>query len=124
MLPGFVTAVAGVLLASWYLGLLDRLGEADRTRSPVRAPTTRPTRTVAAADGSVLAAAAGLGAVAAAGGALGQALGRGASPEAVDPAGRRRAAGPAADAGSRARCAASRRSARRTRSSTGSTPPW
>ena len=30
MLPGFVTAVAGVFLASWFLGLLDRLGAADR----------------------------------------------------------------------------------------------
>jgi DMSO/TMAO reductase YedYZ molybdopterin-dependent catalytic subunit len=83
LLPGLVTAVAGVLLANWYLGLLDRVGESDR--DPLAgADPAGPAR----ADGrsgrrSVLVAAAGLGAVAAAGGALGQALGRGTVPDAV-----------------------------------------
>ena len=115
LLPGFVTAVAGVLLASWYLGLLDRLGAADR--DPLAGAGTDDTAREDGRSGRrhVLAAAAGLGVVAAAGGALGQVLGRGASPEAVtlpaaaEPLDRR------CRAGSRAPCAASRRSARRTR---------
>jgi len=83
LLPGFVTAVAGVFLASWFLGLLDRLGAADR--DPLAGAGTDNT---AYRDGRsdrrhVLAAAAGLGVVAAAGSSIGQALGRGASPEAV-----------------------------------------
>ena len=83
MIPGVVTALAGVGLASWYLGLLDRLGEA--AADPLAGAGADHT---AHADGRsdrrhVLAAAAGLGVVAAAGGSLGQLLGRGASPEAV-----------------------------------------
>ena len=83
MLPGFVTAVAGVFLANWYLGMLDRLGAADA--DPLAGAGADRT---AFEDGRsdrrhVLAAAAGLGVVAAAGGAIGQSLGRGASPEAV-----------------------------------------
>ena len=30
LLPGFATALAGVFLASWYLGLLDRLGASEQ----------------------------------------------------------------------------------------------
>ena len=83
IIPGFVTALAGVGFASWYLGLLDKLGEA--ASDPLSGAGADHT---AHADGRsdrrhVLAAAAGLGVVAAAGGSLGQLLGRGASPEAV-----------------------------------------
>ena len=83
MIPGFVTALAGVYLANWYLGLLDRLGAADS--DPLAGAGAD---NAAHADGrsgrrNVLAAAAGLGVVAAAGGTLGQVLSRGASPEAV-----------------------------------------
>jgi DMSO/TMAO reductase YedYZ molybdopterin-dependent catalytic subunit len=83
MIPGFVTAVAGVGLASWYLGLLDGLGAADR--DPLAGAGADNTAREDGRSGRrhVLAAAAGLGVVAAAGGAIGQVLGRGASPEAV-----------------------------------------
>jgi DMSO/TMAO reductase YedYZ molybdopterin-dependent catalytic subunit len=83
IIPGFVTAVAGVLLASWYLGMLDRLGAADA--DPLAgAGTDRTSHEDGRSDRRhVLAAAAGLGVVAAAGGAIGQSLGRGATPEAV-----------------------------------------
>ncbi len=83
MIPGFVTALAGVAFASWYLGLLDKMGEA--ASDPLSGAGADHT---AHQDGRsdrrhVLAAAAGLGVVAAAGGSLGQLLSRGASPEAV-----------------------------------------
>jgi DMSO/TMAO reductase YedYZ molybdopterin-dependent catalytic subunit len=75
--------VAGVGLASWYLGLLDGLGAADR--DPLAGAGADNTAHEDGRSGRrhVLAAAAGLGVVAAAGGAIGQALGRGAAPEAV-----------------------------------------
>ena len=83
LLPGIVTALVGVLSASWFLGLLDRWGE--RTRDPVAGAGADHT---AHEDGRsdrrhVLAAAAGLGAVAVTGGALGRTLSRGASPSSV-----------------------------------------
>jgi hypothetical protein len=83
VLPGFVTAVVGVLAAGWFLGLLDRVGETGR--DPLSGAGADHT---AHADGRsdrrhVLAAAAGLGVVAAAGGAVGQVLGRGATPASV-----------------------------------------
>lgn len=83
MIPGFVTAVAGLLLAGWYLGLLDTLGET--AGDPLSgAGADHSAREDGRSDRRhVLAAAAGLGVVAAAGGTLGQLLSRGASPEAV-----------------------------------------
>ena len=83
VLPGFVTAVVGVLAAGWFLGLLDRAGEAGHDPLSGAGPDH-----TAHADGRsdrrhVLAAAAGLGVVAAAGGTVGQALGRGATPASV-----------------------------------------
>ena len=80
LLPGFVTAVVGVLSASWFLGMLDRAGAS--AADP--AAGAGPDRT-AAGDGTsgrrtVLAAAAGLGAVAATGGGLGQAFARNVNP--------------------------------------------
>ena len=124
LIPGLVTAVAGVLLASWYLGLLDRLGAADS--DPLAgAGSDNAAREDGRSDRRhVLAAAAGLGAMAAAGGTLGQVLSRGVAPDVGDPARRGRGARAPAVRVSRAPCAASRPSARRTRSSTGSTPPW
>ena len=125
LLPGMVTAVAGVLLANWYLGLLDRLGdERPATRWPGPDPDGTAREDGRSGRRHVLVAAAGLGAMAAAGGALGQVLGRGSVPDAGDPPGRRRGAGPAAARPRGRPCAASPPSARRTRSSTGSTPPW
>ena len=83
LLPGMVTALVGVLSASWFLGLLDRWGERDA--DPVAGAGADHT---AHEDGRsdrrhVLAAAAGLGAVAVTGGALGRTLSRGASPSSV-----------------------------------------
>jgi DMSO/TMAO reductase YedYZ molybdopterin-dependent catalytic subunit len=83
LLPGFVTALVGVAAASWFLGLLDRWGEASR--DPGAGAGADHT---AYDDGNsdrrhVLAAAAGLGALAATGGALGQLLSRGGSPSSV-----------------------------------------
>ncbi|MGG5257698.1 molybdopterin-dependent oxidoreductase [Phycicoccus avicenniae] len=86
LLPGLLTAVTGVLGASWLLGALDRWGAADADP----ASGAGPDRT-AAGDGTsgrrtVLVAAAGLGAVAATGGGVGQALaGRGSSADVVLP---------------------------------------
>ena len=82
VLPGFVTAVVGAA-AGWFLGLLDRAGEAGHDPLSGAGPDH-----TAHADGRsdrrhVLAAAAGLGVVAAAGGTVGQALGRGATPASV-----------------------------------------
>ena len=83
ILPGLVTALVGVAAASWFLGLLDRWGAADR--DPASGAGADQT---AHEDGRtdrrpVLVAAAGLGALAATGGALGQALTRGVSPSSV-----------------------------------------
>ena len=80
LLPGLVTALAGVLLAQWFFGLLDREAAADG--DPVSG--AGPDRT-AHGDGTsgrrtILAAAAGLGAVAATGGGIGQAVGRRTAP--------------------------------------------
>ena len=83
LLPGMVTAVAGVLLANWYLGLLDRLGETDRDPLAGADPDGTAREDGRSGRRSVLFAAAGLGAMAAAGGALGQVLGRGSVPDAV-----------------------------------------
>ncbi len=83
LLPGFVTAIVGVLAMGWLLGMLDGLGAADA--DPATGAGADPT---AYEDGRsdrrhVLIAAAGLGAVAATGGALGQSLGGGVSPSSV-----------------------------------------
>ena len=117
-------ASAGVFLASWFLGLLDRLGAADR--DPLSGAGADNT---AHEDGRsdrrhVLAAAAGLGVVAAAGGTLGQVLGRGGLPGGGDPPGRGRAADRAAARarGHRARHLGLPHAERA--SSTGSTPRW
>lgn len=80
LLPGFVTALSGVLLAQWFFGLLDRQAAADA--DPLSGAGADRT---AHGDGTsgrrtVLAAAAGLGAVAATGGGLGQAFGRTTAP--------------------------------------------
>ncbi|HYN67702.1 MAG TPA: molybdopterin-dependent oxidoreductase [Ornithinibacter sp.] len=83
LLPGLVTAVGGVLLAGWYLGLLDRMGAADSD------PLAGAGADNAAHDDGrsgrrhVLVAAAGLGAMAAAGGTVGQVVSRGVSPDSV-----------------------------------------
>ncbi|NHA69980.1 molybdopterin-dependent oxidoreductase [Phycicoccus flavus] len=79
LLPGFVTALVGVFAASWFLGMLDRAGASAADPASGAGPDRS-----AAGDGTsgrrtVLAAAAGLGAVAAAGGGLGQAFARGTS---------------------------------------------
>ncbi|HET7760853.1 MAG TPA: molybdopterin-dependent oxidoreductase [Phycicoccus sp.] len=84
VLPGFATAVTGVLAAGWFLALLDRWGAAQADPTTGAGPDLR-----ARADGSstrrdVLAAAAGLGALAATTGALGRGLAaRGGSPSDV-----------------------------------------
>ncbi|HSO65377.1 MAG TPA: molybdopterin-dependent oxidoreductase [Ornithinibacter sp.] len=83
LLPGFATAIVGVGAASWFLGLLDQWGAADR--DPAAGAGADAT---AYADGrsgrrNVLAAAAGLGALAATGGTVGQVLTRGVSPSSV-----------------------------------------
>ena len=83
MLPGFATAVAGLLLAGWFLGLLDRLGASAADPASGAGADHTAHRDGRSDRRHVLAAAAGLGVVAAAGGTLGQLLGRGASPEAV-----------------------------------------
>ncbi len=83
MLPGFVTALAGVAFASWYLGLLDKLGAADADPAAGAGADHTAHQDGRSDRRHVLAAAAGLGVVAAAGGSLGQLLGRGATPEAV-----------------------------------------
>ncbi|MGL5817625.1 MAG: molybdopterin-dependent oxidoreductase [Phycicoccus sp.] len=99
LVPGALTAVAGVGLASWFFGLLDRWGEAAsdpaRGADPDRGTADRGTADAGGAHRrQVLAAAAGLGAVAATGGTLGQLLSRSSTPtdvalptpvEALDP---------------------------------------
>ena len=83
LIPGLVTAVAGVLLASWYLGLLDRLGEAAHDPLTGAGADTTSHDDGRSARRLVLLGAVGLGAVAAAGGTVGQVLSRGLSPDAV-----------------------------------------
>ncbi len=83
LLPGFVTAIIGVLAMGWLLGLLDAAGAADA--DPAAGAGAANT---AYDDGQsdrrhVLFAAAGLGAVAVTGGALGQSLGGGVAPSSV-----------------------------------------
>ncbi len=83
LLPGFVTAIVGVLAMGWLLGLLDGIGAADADPTTGAGPVN-----TAYADGQsdrrhVLIAAAGLGAVAVTGGALGQSLGGGVAPSSV-----------------------------------------
>ncbi|WP_392543383.1 molybdopterin-dependent oxidoreductase [Oryzobacter telluris] len=83
VLPGLATVGVGVGAGAWFLGLLDRWGQADRDPAAGAGPDTS-----APADGSsnrrnVLAAAAGLGALAATGGALGQVVTRGGSASTV-----------------------------------------
>ena len=83
LLPGFATALFGVLAAGWFLGLLDQWGARDR--DPAAGADAGAT---ASGDGRsdrrrVLFAAAGLGAVAATGSTLGKVLSRGASPSSV-----------------------------------------
>jgi DMSO/TMAO reductase YedYZ molybdopterin-dependent catalytic subunit len=86
LLPGFATAVVGVLAAGWFLGILDRWGETAADPAAGAGPDA-----TARGDGSsnrrtVIAAAAGLGAVAAVGGSLGQVLARrGAAPSVALP---------------------------------------
>jgi DMSO/TMAO reductase YedYZ molybdopterin-dependent catalytic subunit len=87
LLPGFATALVGVLAAGWVLALLDRWGAATADPASGAGPDGRP-----GADGSnsrrqVLAAVAGLGAVAVTGGAAGRLLGRrGTAPDITLPA--------------------------------------
>ncbi len=83
LIPGFVTAVAGVFLASWYLGLLDRLGAVDRDPLAGAGADTSAHDDGRSGRRHVLVAAAGLGAMAAAGGTVGQVLSRGVSPDSV-----------------------------------------
>jgi DMSO/TMAO reductase YedYZ molybdopterin-dependent catalytic subunit len=83
LLPGFVTALAGVAAASWFLGLLDRWGAADRDPAAGAGADTTAYSDGRSGRRTVLTAAAGLGALAATGGTLGQVLSRGGSPSSV-----------------------------------------
>jgi DMSO/TMAO reductase YedYZ molybdopterin-dependent catalytic subunit len=83
LLPGFVTALVGVGAASWFLGLLDRVGAADRDPASGAAQDATVHADGSSGRRSVLVAAAGLGALAATGGALGQNLSGGLSPSSV-----------------------------------------
>ena len=83
ILPGLVTAGVGVAAASWFLGLLDRWGAADRDPAAGAGADATAHQDGRSDRRHVLAAAAGLGALAAVGGALGQVLTRGGSPSSV-----------------------------------------
>ena len=86
LIPGFLTAVVGVLGASWLLGSLDRWGADDADPTSGATPGRTATGDGTSGRRSVLVAAAGLGAVAAAGGGVGQALaGRGSARDVVLP---------------------------------------
>lgn len=81
--PGAVTALVGVGLASWFLGLLDRWGAASTDPAAGADPDRQSLADGRTRRRHVLAAAAGLGAVAATGGALGQAFSRATTPSDV-----------------------------------------
>lgn len=84
VLPGFATAVTGVLAAAWFLALLDRWGAAQADPATGAGPDQRPRADGSSTRRHVLAAAAGLGALAATTGALGRGLAaRGGSPSDV-----------------------------------------
>ncbi|MGL5865438.1 MAG: molybdopterin-dependent oxidoreductase [Dermatophilaceae bacterium] len=76
VIPGALTAVAGVGLASWFFGLLDRWGRAASDPTSGASPGRGAEGRGGAQRRQVLTAAAGLGAVAATGGTLGQVLSR------------------------------------------------
>lgn len=76
LLPGFVTAVVGVLAAGWFLGVLDRWGAASADPASGAGPDRTAHGDGTSGRRTVLAAAAGLGAVAATGGGIGQSLAR------------------------------------------------
>lgn len=87
VLPGLVTLGVGVLGASWFLGLLDRLLDrrdaAGRDPAAGAGPDHAPRDDGTAARRHVLTGAAGLGALAATGGALGQLVARSSAPSSV-----------------------------------------
>lgn len=76
LVPGAVTALAGVGAASWFLGLVDRWGAAASDPAAGAGATGGVRDDGRAGRRQVVTAAAGLGALAATGGALGQAFSR------------------------------------------------
>ncbi|MGL5851722.1 MAG: molybdopterin-dependent oxidoreductase, partial [Phycicoccus sp.] len=80
IVPGALTAIAGVGLASWFFGLLDRWGAAASDPASGAGPDRSAARSGNPHRRHVLAAAAGLGAVAATGGTLGQLFSRSSVP--------------------------------------------
>ena len=87
LLPGILTAVVGVLAAQWFLGVLDRAGASSADPAAGAGPDRTAHGDGTSGRRTVLAAAAGLGAVAATGGGLGQAFSRtGAAADVVLPA--------------------------------------
>ena len=86
LVPGFLTAVVGVLGASWLLAALDQWGADDADPASGATPGRTATGDGTSGRRGVLVAAAGLGAVAATGGGLGQSLaGRGSARDIVLP---------------------------------------
>ncbi|MBR7744698.1 molybdopterin-dependent oxidoreductase [Phycicoccus sp. BSK3Z-2] len=80
VIPGLVTAVVGVLAAQYFLGLLDRAGAADADPAAGAGPDRTAHQDGRSGRRTVIAAAAGLGAVAATGGGLGQTVARRGAP--------------------------------------------
>ena len=80
VIPGLVTAVVGVLAAQFFFGLLDKRGAADADPAAGAGPDRTAHQDGRSGRRTILAAAAGLGAVAATGGGVGQALARRGSP--------------------------------------------
>ncbi|MGL4742996.1 MAG: molybdopterin-dependent oxidoreductase [Dermatophilaceae bacterium] len=80
VIPGALTAIVGIGLASWFFGLLDTWGWAASDPASGAGPHVTAAGRGGPDRRQVLAAAAGLGAVAATGGALGQVLSRSSAP--------------------------------------------
>ncbi|MBM6404494.1 molybdopterin-dependent oxidoreductase [Phycicoccus sp. CSK15P-2] len=83
LVPGLVTVVVGVLAAQWVYGLLDREGDAATDPASGAGPDHTAHTDGTSGRRTVLAVAAGLGAVAATGGGVGQVLARRGAPSDV-----------------------------------------